>query len=134
DDGEDFADLAKEYSTDNSDEDCGAVGFFRSGQMGAEFEDSASEMEREEISDPIKSEIRYHIIQVLDRQEVEEDVGSLEDNEKEIRDNILQSRIDPEEAQEKIQSILDDAEIDIKDEDLEDIFDQPEGGGMQVPG
>src|SRR5699024_2362296 len=134
DDGEDFADLTKAYSTDNSAEDGGDIGFFSAGQMVPEFEDAAYDMEVDEISDPVKSDFGYHIIEVLDRQEVEEDVGSLEDNEKEIRDNILQSRIDPEEAQEKIQSILDDAEIDIKDEDLEDIFDQPEGGGMQVPG
>src|SRR5699024_11872961 len=86
--------------------------------MVPEFEDAAYDMEVDEISDPVKSDFGYHIIEVLDRQEVEEDVGSLEDNEKEIRDNILQSRIDAEEAQEKIQSILDDEEIDIKDDDL----------------
>src|SRR5699024_953609 len=134
DEGADCADIAKEYSTDNSAEDGGVIGFFSAGQMVPEFEDAAYDMEVDEISDPVKSDFGYHIIIVLVRQDVEEVVGSLEDNEKENRDNILQSRIDPEEAQEKIQSILDDAEIDIKDEDLEDIFDQPEGGGMQVPG
>src|SRR5699024_3024461 len=109
-DGEDCADLAKEYSTDNSAEDGGDIGFFSAGQMVPDFEDAAYDMEVDEISDPVESEFGYNIIEVLDRQEVEEDVESIEDNEKEIRDNIVQSRIDPEEAQERIQSILDDAE------------------------
>lgn len=134
DDGEDFADLAKEYSTDNSAEDGGDVGFFSAGQMVIEFENAAYDMDVDEISDPVESDFGYHIIEVLDRQEVEDDVGSLEDNKKEIEDNLLQSKIDPEEAQEKIQSILDDAKIEIKDEDLEDIFDEPEDEGMQLPG
>src|SRR5699024_12507587 len=121
-------------ATDSSAVDRGDMRRVSAGQMVAEVEDAAYEMEVDERNDAVKSDLGYHIIDVLERQEVEEDVGSLEDNEKEIRENILQSRIDPEEAQEKIQSILDDAEIDIKDEDLEDIFDQPEGGGMQVPG
>src|SRR5699024_8013336 len=82
DDGEEFAELAKEYSTDNSAEDGGHIGFFSAGQMVPEFEDAAYDMEVDEISDPVKSDFGYHIIEVLDRQEVEEDVGSLEDNEK----------------------------------------------------
>src|SRR5699024_7889709 len=51
DDGEDFADLAKEYSTDNSAEDGGDIGFFSAGQMVPEFEDAAYDMEVDEISD-----------------------------------------------------------------------------------
>src|SRR5699024_3937889 len=68
--GEDFADLAKEYSTDNSAEDGGDIGFFSAGQMVPEFEDAAYDMEVDEISDPVKSDFGYHIIEVLDRQEV----------------------------------------------------------------
>lgn len=129
-DGEDFADLAKEYSTDSSAENGGDLGFFTVGQMVPEFEKAAYALDKKEVSDPVKSQFGYHIIEVLDKKEVEEDIGSLEENEKEIRQKILERKIKPEEAQEKMKKLLDDAKIKIKDKDLENIFDEEQ---MQMP-
>src|SRR5699024_4731456 len=134
DDGEDFADLAKEYSTDNSAEDGGDIGFFSAGQMVPEFEVAAYDMEVDEISDPVKSDFGYHIIEVLDRQEVEEDVESLDDNEKEIRDNILKISIDKREVQEKIRVNVVDEGMEVKVEELEYIFDIKKYVGIKEQG
>ena len=134
DDGEDFAKLAKKYSTDNSAEDGGDIGFFTAGQMLPEFEDAAYDLDVDEISDPVQTDYGYHIIEVLDKKDVDEDIGSLEDNKEEIRQTIMQNKIDPEEAQEKINDILDDADIKIKDEDLKDIFEQDDMMQQQLPG
>src|SRR5699024_7711485 len=128
--GEDFADLAKEYSTDSSAENGGDIGFFTVGQMVPEFEEAAYKLDKKEVSEPVQSEFGYHIIEVLDKKEAEDDVGSLEDNEEEIRDILVERKVDPEEVQEKIQKLIDDAKIKINDEDLEDIFDEDQ---MQTP-
>src|SRR5699024_5722532 len=51
DDGKDFAELAKEYSTDNSAENGGDLGYFSAGQMLPEFEDAAYALDVDGISD-----------------------------------------------------------------------------------
>lgn len=125
DDGGDFAKLAKENSTDEGTaEEGGDVGFFTVGSMVPEFEDAAFKMKKGEISDPVQSDFGYHIIEVLDKKDTEEDVGSFEDNEDDIRRMIAERKVDQEKAMEKINKLLEDADIQIKIEDLKDIFEQ----------
>lgn len=128
DDGEDFAKLAKKHSTDEgSAEQGGDVGFFSVGSMVPEFEDAAFTMEKGEISDPVKSDFGYHIIEVLDIKESDEDIGSFEENEDEIRRKLAEQKVDPEEASKKIDKLIEDADVKINIEELEDIFEEPEG-------
>jgi parvulin-like peptidyl-prolyl isomerase len=64
--GESFEALAKELSTDTGSKDKGGdLGWFAKGKMVKEFEDAAWAMKIGAISDPIKSQFGYHIIQVL---------------------------------------------------------------------
>jgi len=63
--GEDFAELAKQFSEDETNaEQGGILGLFPRGQMVREFEDAAFALGPGEVSDLVKSPFGYHIIKV----------------------------------------------------------------------
>lgn len=82
--GEDFAQLAKEYSEDSSASVGGDLGFFNRGKMVEEFEDAAFALKVGEITDKIvETEYGYHIIKKTD-----EEYGELEDIKEELKYNL----------------------------------------------
>lgn len=92
--GEDFAELAKEFSTDpGSGAQGGDLGWFTVGTMVPEFNDAAYALEVDEISEPVQSEHGFHIIQVTEKRDVK-DYGKLEDKKKKsVNQLLLQKRI-----------------------------------------
>jgi len=70
--GADFAQLAKEKSTDPSTKDKGGdLGFFKWGKMVGPFQEVAFKLKPGEISQPVKSRFGWHIIKVEERKKVE---------------------------------------------------------------
>ncbi|MBT3983240.1 MAG: peptidylprolyl isomerase [Bacteriovoracaceae bacterium] len=63
--GQDFGDLAREYSECETAAKGGELGSFFSGKMVPEFERALYHLEDGEVSRPIKSKFGYHIIQRL---------------------------------------------------------------------
>ncbi|TMN23024.1 peptidylprolyl isomerase [Lentibacillus cibarius] len=125
DNGGDFAKLAKEYSEDTKTKDEGGkLGYFSTGKMTPAFEDKAYSMETGKISEPVKTDYGYHIIKVTDKRETEKDIGSFKDNKDGIRRDIINQRMDVQKAREKVNGLLDDANIDVKVKDLKGIFAQ----------
>jgi foldase protein PrsA len=73
-DGEDFGELAAEYSTDPGSKDQGGdLGWFPPGMMVPEFEEAAFSLEPGEMSGLVESDFGYHIILVHDKEEREMD-------------------------------------------------------------
>ena len=71
--GEDFARLAKLYSVDyNSGADGGDIGWMDPGGTVKEYETAANQLEEGELSQPIRSQFGWHLIEVTGRREVDE--------------------------------------------------------------
>lgn len=68
--GEDFAALAQAYSDDTgSGANGGDLGWFGRGMMVPTFEEAAFSLPVGEISEPVKTDFGYHLIEVLERDE-----------------------------------------------------------------
>ncbi|WP_373895635.1 peptidylprolyl isomerase [Virgibacillus natechei] len=126
DDGAEFEELASEYSIDGSAEDGGSLGYFSVGDMVPPFEEAAFSMEEGEISDPVSTQHGFHIIKVNDKREAEESIGEYEDVKDSIRDELAIEQIDPAESQQKMNQLMEDANIDVQLEEFEGLFDPPE--------
>lgn len=93
--GEEFADLAKEYSTDASNaESGGELGYFGKGEMEAAFEEAAFSLKANEISGPVKTDYGYHIIKVEDKKEAKEAV--YEDSKEAAKKALFDERMQTE--------------------------------------
>lgn len=109
--GEDFADLAGEYSIEpNADQSGGDLGYFGRGRMVAEFEEAAFALEIGEISQPVESEFGYHVITVEDIQEAQ--TASFEEAKE-----VIKSTLKQQDFEVHITTAIEEADI-VKKEEL----------------
>lgn len=92
--GADFAELAKEHSTDGSAAAGGDLGFFPREGMDPAFVDKAFSMKVGELSGPVKSSFGYHLIEVLDKKEAVD--AKLKDHEEEIKEKLFEEKMQTE--------------------------------------
>lgn len=109
--GEDFAELAREYSEDiGSAQEGGDLGWTSPGQMVPEFEAAMTATPVGEISDPVRSQFGWHILEVTDRRD--EDMTAQATRNKAM--NYLHNRKYQEELDAWLRQIRDEAFVDIK--------------------
>ena len=100
--GGDFAALAKAESDDvGSGANGGSLGEFTRGRMVPPFDEAAFTLKVNEVSEPVKTQFGYHIIQVT-----KHDTKKMDDVKNEIAD-----KVGPEMAQKSVEAIRDKASI-----------------------
>lgn len=116
--GENFGELAKEYSTDpGSKDNGGSYGFIERGRMVPEFDQAAFSLEVNEISEPVQTDFGYHIITITDRKPFEKSLEEVQEELKELLAN-RQAR----ELSEVQQELMENADIEVKDEQFKNLF------------
>ncbi|MFI3210364.1 MAG: peptidylprolyl isomerase [Peptostreptococcaceae bacterium] len=99
--GEDFAELAKEFSDDPGSGSLGGeLGFFGKGEMVPEFEEASFELQVGEVSELVETYFGYHIIKVNDKNEGIVDFEEVKD---ELKEMLVQQKLS-EEVEELIQN------------------------------
>ena len=121
--GEDFAELAKEYSDDTaSAKDGGKLGYFNRGEMVSAFEEAAVALKVGEYSKtPVKSEFGYHIIYKTDQKEKPELDSVKDDIIEKIASELLSS--DSTLYAKSLIALREKYEMTIKDSVLKDGYD-----------
>ena len=71
DNGEDFEELAKQYSDCPTGKNGGDLGYFPRGQMVKPFEEVAFSLNIGEVSEPVKTKFGYHLIRIDDKKDGE---------------------------------------------------------------
>ncbi|MEQ8803323.1 peptidylprolyl isomerase [Haliea sp.] len=109
--GEDFADLAREFSEDiGSAAEGGDLGWTTPGQMVPEFEAAMAETPVGELSDPVQSQFGWHVLEVLERREQDMTRQAIRARATEA----LHQRKYEEELDAWLRKIRDEAYVDIK--------------------
>lgn len=109
--GEEFAELAREYSEDiGSAQEGGELGWTMQGQMVPEFQEAMDATAIGEISEPIRTQFGWHILMVEGRRD--QDVTS--DAVRKKAADYLHNRKYQEELDAWLQQIRDEAFVDIK--------------------
>ena len=67
--GEDFAEMARQYSQCPSGQKGGALGEFSPGQMVKEFDDVVFSAEVDKTHGPVQTQFGYHLIQITNRED-----------------------------------------------------------------
>jgi len=108
--GEDFAELAREYSDDSTAKDGGDVGFFHRGEMVPAFEAVAFSLQPGEISEIVETPFGLHILLLEERKESR--LLPLEEVRDQLREHIREEKLDAVVEAEKTR-LREQAEIEI---------------------
>jgi peptidyl-prolyl cis-trans isomerase C len=93
DQGSDFAEVAKENSTDPSADNGGDLGYFTADQMVPEFADAAARMQPGEYSKaPTQTQFGWHVIKLVDRREVAQ--PAFADMESQLREELARTAVE----------------------------------------
>lgn len=123
-DGEDFADLAKEYSDDEATaEDGGDLGYFNTDDMDENFMEAVKELDNDEYTkEPVKTQYGYHIILKVDQK----DKPKLKEVKDEIKTTLANNKLDNDSTlhYQTLIDIREDNNIKWNDDELEKQYEE----------
>ncbi len=106
----DFAQLAKKYSEDGSAPNGGNLGWMSPGELVPEFEQAMNQLNINEVSDPVRTEFGWHLIQVIERRQAQLSADKQRDY---ARAAIREKKLD-QAYQDWIRQIRDAATVEIR--------------------
>jgi peptidyl-prolyl cis-trans isomerase SurA len=110
-DGEDFAELAKEYSDDPGSANIGGdMGWFQQDAYGARIQQTLAALETNEVSEPFQTEGGWHVIERLGVRETDVTEQATRNG---ARENLRQRRID-QEISKFMRQLRDEAFVEIR--------------------
>ena len=115
DSGDNFEELAKEFSKCPSGAKGGDLGYFGKGQMVPEFEQAAFSLNPGEVTGPVKTQFGYHMIKLVDKKESEKQTFES------VKENIkayIGKGIADQMITDKINELRENAEIEIEESSL----------------
>lgn len=110
--GADFAELAREHSTDGAGPGGGALGWFGTGQMVKPFEDAVVTLTAGEIGGPIQTQFGWHLVKLNETRVAE--APSLDDVRAELAAELEQATVEA-----RIQAASEGATVERKDEGID---------------
>lgn len=118
--GEEFAALAQQYSEDlNSKEQGGELSESAFLEKDPEFKEITYKLDAGQISEPVKSFSGYHIIKVIEKEELK----SFNEKKENIRKELELKRLQDQKWQQKFfEELFKEADLKILDKDLKDTF------------
>jgi parvulin-like peptidyl-prolyl isomerase len=119
--GEDFAELAKEFSADGSAANGGDLGYFTFDRMVPEFATAAYALEvGEYTAEAVKSQFGYHIILKTDEKKLE----SYEDMKEEIKNGLVETKMSTDSVlvQKTLHDIRMEAGLEFSDTAIEEEY------------
>jgi foldase protein PrsA len=115
--GAKFEDVAKKYSKDTGTaQNGGDLGWFGTGKMDPAFEKAAYALKVNEISQPVKSQFGYHIIQKTGEKEKQ----SFDQMKTEIEYQVKSAKLTNDVINATMEKELKSADVKIDDKDLKD--------------
>ncbi|HHQ2899388.1 TPA: peptidylprolyl isomerase [Bacillus cereus] len=129
--GEEFAALAQQYSEDlNSKEQGGELSESAFLEKDPEFKEITYKLDAGQISEPVKSFSGYHIIKVIEKEELKplkvvekEELKSFNEKKENIRKELELKRLQDQKWQQKFfEELFKEADLKILDKDLKDTF------------
>jgi peptidyl-prolyl cis-trans isomerase SurA len=109
--GEDFAALARGHSDDKGSAiKGGELGWVQPGLLTPPFEEAMAKLKANELSEPVQTQFGWHLIQVLERQEIS-DAGEMRKNR--AREEIFKRKAE-EETELWLRRLRDEAYVEIR--------------------
>jgi peptidyl-prolyl cis-trans isomerase SurA len=111
--GADFGELARLQSQDGSAAKGGDLGWVSAGDTVAEFERAMNQLKIKQVSEPVRTEFGWHLIQVLGRRD--EDMSK--ERQRLVARQMLRERKSDEAYQEWLRQLRDKAYVDYRREE-----------------
>lgn len=121
--GADFAEEAKKYSQHDSKDNGGDLEYFSRGQTGLKpFEDAAFALEKGKVSEPVKSDLGWHLIKVEDKRD------RVLPTFDEVKDQITAELVETK-LQTTVQEMRDTAQVEILDPEVKKAMETEAAAG-----